>query len=114
MASDYLSLAKAALGKAQKDAVGLPAPRQGHEENEVNEEAPPAAAWDQACADAALAACIARLERGLREHAKAPTRRNVIELTRRIVTRHHAERDPVLWTDLDALEAMLARWRAAG
>jgi hypothetical protein len=71
------------------------------------------AGWDGTRADAALAACVARLDRGLREQTGTPARRNVVELTRKIITRHHSERDPLLWTDLAGLEAMFGRWRAA-
>jgi hypothetical protein len=77
--------------------------------------AAPAGPWDQARADALLAAVNARLDRALAPGGEAdtPPRRNVAEVYRRVVANLHQSRDPLLWQAPQAVGMLLARWPRA-
>jgi len=69
--------------------------------------------WDRARADAELAAIGARLDRALKYEAGTEARKNVLEAYRRVTAGYHGRRDPLLWEALQAVEGLLARWRAS-
>jgi hypothetical protein len=73
---------------------------------------PLAGPWNQHCADAMLAAVHRCCDRALSEgEANTPARKNVVEVCREVAVRHHADRDPLLWEELQSLEAILSQWQ---
>ena len=67
--------------------------------------------WDEARADAALAAVHARCYQALTNgQANTEARWKAIETSREVAVQHHREHDPLLYDDLESLEAMIQRW----
>jgi hypothetical protein len=76
---------------------------------------PAAPPWDQAHADAVLAAVYARCNRALTTgEANTVARRNVIDVCRQVAVGHHRDRDPSFWDELESLDALISRWWKTG
>ena len=72
----------------------------------------PGGAVDDQAADAALAEVRRqRSKLALRGRAFAPARCNVLIAFRTVEERHHAGHDPLLFTAVEDLEKLFARWR---
>jgi hypothetical protein len=69
--------------------------------------------WDEARADAVLAAALAVLDGPLARLAQTEPRREVLGDYRAIVLDYHQNRDDMLWEAVARLELLLARWVAA-
>jgi hypothetical protein len=69
------------------------------------------AGWDQAKADAALAAALARCDRAMKEDARTDGQRRAVDTYRAAVRRLFERRDPYLFTVLLDLERAFAGWR---
>jgi hypothetical protein len=69
-------------------------------------------AWDPDAADRALAAVHARCNYALGSgEASGPARQAVLEVSRGLAVQHHRDRDPLLFQDLEELEALITRWK---
>jgi hypothetical protein len=108
----YLDLAKKANQCISEQSTTPFSQSQGYEVHEVHEVIPPP--WDQVRADAALAAIHLRCNAALAREANTAARQHAIETCRAIAVQHHRDRDPLLWDELESLEAMLARWWRLG
>jgi DNA adenine methylase len=50
----------------------------------------------------------------LRARATVEARRNVVAVCREVAALHHRDRDQLLWSELESLDELFARWRSPG
>jgi hypothetical protein len=73
----------------------------------------PDAPWDAQKGQTVLGDVLTLLDRAVFDFAVRDVRFQVLTLYREMVLDHHGQRSPLLWEDLEVIEALVARWRRA-